>query len=75
MVESALIVERSAKELQRYREQHKRGRSDYPQGIRTHKMSSTSRDKAVKPTYEVGKDKVTPCSKCDKQHGGTMFYK
>ena len=29
VVESALLVERSAKKLQKYREQHKRGRSDY----------------------------------------------
>ena len=33
VVESALLVEMSAKELQRYMEQHKRGRSDYPQGV------------------------------------------
>ena len=30
VVESALLAERSTKELQRYKEQHKRGRSDYP---------------------------------------------
>ena len=77
MVESALLVEMSAKELQWYREQHKRGRYDYPQGVQTLKRPSTSRDKVevVRPTHEVGKDKVTPCSKCDKQHGGTVCYK
>ena len=75
VVESALIDERSAKELQRYMEQHKRGRSDYPQDVQTQKKPSTSRDKAIRPTHKVGKDKVTPCSKCGKQHGGTMCYK
>ena len=35
VVESTLLVERSAKEFQRYTEQHKRGRSDYPQGVQT----------------------------------------
>ena len=39
------------------------------------KRPSTSGDKVVRPTHEVGKDKVTPCSKYDKQHGGTMCYK
>ena len=42
VVESALITERSAKELQKYREQHKRGRHDYPQGVQTQKSQSTS---------------------------------
>ena len=65
----------SSKELQRYREQHKRGRFNYPQGVQTQKRPSTSRDKAVRPTHEFGKDKVTPFSKCGKQHGGTMYYK
>ena len=36
-------------------------------------MSSTSQDKAVKPTHKVGKDKVTPCSKCG--NGGIVCYK
>ena len=74
-MESALITERSAKELQRYREQHKRGRSDYPQGVQTQNLPSTSRDKVVRPTHEVRKDKGTPCSKCSKQHGGIVCYK
>ena len=75
VVESALIAKMSAKELQRCREQHKRGRSYYPQGVQTQKRPSTSRDKVVRPTHEVGKDKVTPCLKCGKQHGGTVCYK
>ena len=75
VVESALIAKKSAKELQRYREQHKRGRSYYPQGVQTQKRPSNSRDKAVRPTHEVGKDKVIPCSKCGKQHGGIVCYK
>ena len=59
MVESALLAERRAKELQWYMKQHKKGSSDYPQGVQAHKRPSTSRDKAVRPTHEVGKDKVT----------------
>ena len=49
VVESALLTERSAKELQKYREQHKRGRLDYPQGFQTQKRKNTSRDKGVRP--------------------------
>ena len=75
MVESALLAEWSAKELQKYKEQHKRGRPDYPQGVQTQKRQSNSRDKGVRPIQEIGKDKVTPCSKCGKQHGGFVCYK
>ena len=75
MVESALIIEMSAKELQKYGEQHKRGRHDYPQGVPTQKRKSTSRDKGVRPIQEIGKDKVTLCSKCGKRHGGIVCYK
>ena len=35
VIDSALLVESSAKELQKYREQRKRGRTDYPQGVQT----------------------------------------
>ena len=75
VVESTLIAERSAKELQKYREQHKRGRPNYPQSVQTQKRQSTSRDKGVRPIQEIGKGKVTPCSKCGKQHGGIVYYK
>ena len=38
-------------------------------------MPCTSRDKVVRPTQEVRKDKVTPCSKCGKRHGDIVCYK
>ena len=75
VVDNALLAERSAKELQKYKEKYKRSRSNYPQGVQTQKRQSTSRDKGVRPIQEIGKDKVTPCSKCGKQHGGTVCYK
>ena len=75
VVESALLAERSAKKVQKYREQPKRGRPDYPQGVQTQKRQSTSRDKGVRPIQEIGKDNVTPCGKCGKQHGGIVCYK
>ena len=49
VVESALLAERSAKEVQKYREQPRRGRPDYPQGVQTQKRQSISRDKGVRP--------------------------
>ena len=41
VVASVLLVERSAKELQKYKDQHKRGRPDYPQVVQTQKRQST----------------------------------
>lgn len=38
-------------------------------------MASTSHDKGVKSTQGVRKDKVTPCHKCYKKHGGLVCYK
>ena len=53
VVESDLLVEMSAKKLQQYKKQHKRGRSDYPQGVQTQKKGQVLHE--IRLSYQLTK--------------------